>query len=154
MHCMQKHHGRQGLLIALVAPAATLSACATGQGGTSPATMPSAADGTGATSSSGRLEVYVTDQNGRPLDRATVDVSSDTGYRRSSYTDGSGKTTFSNVPEVVNVSVTHQLGAYSAAFIVAQSGTSEMRMIVNTMEVEEPEPQADQGGGGGGGGFY
>ena len=148
MHCFNQTSRRKALCVTLATLLATLAGCATGQGGGSPAAAPVAVTGTGSTTSSGRLDVYVTDQNGRALDRATVDVSSDTGYRRSSYTDGSGKTSFTNVPEVVNVSVTHQAGSYSAGFIVAQSGTSEMRMIVNVLEAEEAGSEADQGDGG------
>lgn len=132
---------------------AVVAGCAAGPTNTAPPAAGAMGTGMAAENTSfntGRLNVVVTDQNGRPLDRAQVDVvsTSNTHYRTTGITNRDGTVSFNAVPQAVNVSVTHPTGSYSQNFNVPPSGTSEMRMIVNVMEPEDPGAAGGDDGGG------
>lgn len=89
----------------------------------------------------GRLTVITLDlQDGGPLQRATVDVVASesavmqpTFYRRTGVADRNGVVTFTNVPNKVDVSITHERGSYSMEnYVVPQGKDSEFRVYVDT----------------------
>lgn len=85
----------------------------------------------------GRVNLYLTDFEGRPLDRARVDVEStgdDDYYRTAAFSDWSGRVSFAGVPQQVRISVYHAAsqGSYSREFIVPSSGTTELQMLVES----------------------
>lgn len=136
---------------------ATVAGCAAGPTATAPPTAGTMGTGTASEGSSfntGRLSVVVMDQNGRPLDRAQVDVVANgtTHYRTTGVTNRDGMVSFNGVPQSVNVSVSHATGSYSQNFNVPPNGVSEMRMIVDTIEM--PEAAAGDAGGDAGGGPF
>lgn len=104
----------------------------------------------------GRLTVVVTNQNGRPLERAQVDVvaTGNTHFRTTGVTNRDGTVSFNGVPQSINVSVNHPTGSYSQNFNVTPNGTSEMRLIVDTIEQEEDPAAAGAAGGNAGGGPF
>lgn len=90
----------------------------------------------------GRLTVIVLDTaDGGPLQRSTVEVvASDANtqepryFRRVGVADRNGKVTFSDVPQRVNVSITHERGTYSRDnYAVPPAQDSEFRVYVDTM---------------------
>ena len=95
----------------------------------------------------GRLTVWVTDQNGQPLQDARVDVDADLPdfYRNTAFLDRRGTASFNGVPRVVRVTVVHPYGYYSAPYVLPETGIAEMRMIVlidyPPPEVNPPEQQ-------------
>jgi hypothetical protein len=89
----------------------------------------------------GRLMVYAYDSaDGRPLINATVEiVAADRTvhephyYRRVDKSDWRGSVTFSDVPNLVNVAVTHARGSYARDnYVVIQGQPSEFRVYVDT----------------------
>jgi hypothetical protein len=101
----------------------------------------------------GRLVLVVVDQDGTPLTRIPVDVVSvgtSGQYRERGMTDGLGRISFSSVPEMVNVTVVADngriTGTYSQNIGVSQLGSSEVRMTVQTYEVQQPEPEPEPAG--------
>lgn len=129
--------------------AAALSGCASGPASSEAPPAPQAAQATGETTfNTGRLTVHVTDQNGRPLDRTNIDVTGDGGYRGTGVTNRDGRVQFNNVPPRVQVSAINQGGSFSQNFNVPPNSSSEMRMIIDIIEIEQPaDPAADQAGG-------
>jgi len=121
---------------ALMLAGLVLAACATNPAGSSPAPAGTGAPVTASTqAATGRLKVVVTDQNGRPLDGATVNVRAVSGsfFRATGATDRGGEVTFLAVPLQVEVSVVHQTGSYSQVVTVPQTGgTMEARMMITT----------------------
>jgi 5-hydroxyisourate hydrolase-like protein (transthyretin family) len=90
----------------------------------------------------GRLTVIVLDAaDGGPLQRSTVDVvaadanaQEPTYFRRAGVADRNGKVTFADVPQRVNVSITHERGTYSLDNHVVPPGRdSEFRVYVDTV---------------------
>jgi hypothetical protein len=84
----------------------------------------------------GRVTLYVTDLDGRPLPKAMVDIESagrTTDYfRTAAFSDQSGRVSFNGVPEEVRISVYHAetQGNYSRVFNVPSSGVTELHMLV------------------------
>lgn len=80
----------------------------------------------------GRLTVWVTDQNGQALQDARVDVDADQPdfYRNTAFLDRRGAATFTGVPPVVRVTVDHPYGYYSVPYVVPETGVTEVRLIV------------------------
>lgn len=153
MKHLSNTRGRGAAAITSLALGIALVSCATGPGTGTPTQTAASAAGTSSSQSfhTGRLTVVVHDDNGRPLERANVEVVSGgaTFYRSLGHTNRDGSVTFSGVPETVNVTVTAQTGSFSRDFVVSPSGTTEMRMIVQTFgEDEAPEPAAEAGQGG------
>lgn len=93
----------------------------------------------------GSLAVVVTDQHGKPLQGARVDIDADQPdfYRNSGMLDWRGSVTFRGVPQVVRVSVNHPRGYFSAPYRVPPNGLAEMRMIVNVDDEVAPPPQPE-----------
>jgi len=89
----------------------------------------------------GRLMVYAYDSSdGGPLMNATVEiVAADRTvhdphyYRRVDKSNWHGAVTFTDVPKLVNVSVTHARGSYARDnYVVTQGQPSEFRVYVDT----------------------
>lgn len=130
--------------------AIALSGCAAGPGSADAPPAPQAAQSTGDVAfNTGRLTVYVSDQNGRRLDRTNVDVTGAGGYRATGVTDRDGRVQFNGVPPTVQVSAVNQGGSYAQSFNVPPNGSSEMRMIIDIFENEQvsTDLEADPGAG-------
>jgi hypothetical protein len=89
----------------------------------------------------GRLVVVALDMaDGGPLNGATVDIVSAPStsqqpihYRRVGVSDRRGMVTFNDVPQMVNLVVTHARGVYAVDnYVVPQSGWSEFHVYVDT----------------------
>ena len=89
----------------------------------------------------GRLTVIATDRaDGGPLQRATVEIviaGSSAGepahFRKIGVADRLGRVRFTDVPPVVNISITHERGSYSRDnFAVPQIGETEISFFVDT----------------------
>lgn len=102
--------------------------------------VPLTADQTKSKFNTGRVMLTVTDYGGRPLQQARVDVegiNDHTDYfRTAAFSDVFGRVTFAGVPERVRISVFHAAtrANYSREFDVPPSGTTELRMLVETYE--------------------
>jgi hypothetical protein len=90
----------------------------------------------------GRVSLYLTDYEGRPLNKAMVNIESagepsKEYFRTAAWSDVRGFVSFAGVPEEIRISVYHaeSLGNYSRVFHVPSSGTTELRMMI--------EPQVD-----------
>jgi hypothetical protein len=86
----------------------------------------------------GRVSLTVTDWGGRPLAQARVDLESVGNgdyFRTAAMSDVFGRVSFAGVPEQVRISVYHaQTQAnYSRQFDVPSSGTTELRMMMETV---------------------
>lgn len=129
--------------------ATALSGCASAPATADAPPAPQSAQAAGESSfNTGRLTVYVTDQNGRALDRTNIDVTGDGGYRATGVTNRDGRVQFNNVPPRVQVNAINQGGSFSQNFNVPPNSSSEMRMIIDIIEIEQPaDPAADQAGG-------
>jgi hypothetical protein len=84
--------------------------------------------------SSGKISVFLTDENGLPMVRTRVDFSwqKPEFYKTSAFTDNNGQVTFNGVPEVAEVSIDHPGGNYTKTLVVPQRGISELRVILDT----------------------
>jgi hypothetical protein len=103
----------------------------------------------------GRLTLTILDQDGKPLERANVDLRSNGPgfYRDRGTTDTLGRIAFNSVPMTVNISVTVQNGFLSQDAQVPQSGTADFRLTVQVYEAEQapaenPANPADPTAGG------
>ena len=89
----------------------------------------------------GRVALFLTDYEGRPLNKAMVNIESagDVSkeyFRTAAWSDVRGYVSFAGLPQEVRISVYHAetAGNYSRVFHVPSSGTTELRMMI--------EPQA------------
>jgi hypothetical protein len=84
----------------------------------------------------GRVMLYVTDMDGKPLSKAMVNIegagSTADYFRTAAWSDHAGRVSFNGVPEEVRISVYHAetQGNYSRVFHVPPSGVTELRMLV------------------------
>jgi hypothetical protein len=105
----------------------------------------------------GRLTLTILDQDGKPLERANVDLQAKGSgfYRDRGTTDTLGRIAFSSVPMSVNITVNVQNGYLSQDTQVPQSGTADLRLTVHVEEVEQApaESPGNAAGPGGGGAF-
>ncbi len=83
---------------------------------------------------SGRITLYLIDEEGQPMTRTKVDFAweAPSFYRTMGFTDNIGRVTFAGVPEVANVSIDHPGGNYSRILLVPQKGTAELRVMLDT----------------------
>lgn len=95
-----------------------------------------AGDGSAVRFNTGRVQLYVTDLEGKPLVKAMVDIesagSTDDYFRTAAFSDNFGRVSFAGVPEEVRISVYHAetQGIYSRVFSVPPTGTTELRMLI------------------------
>lgn len=88
----------------------------------------------------GRVMLTVTDYGGTPLRQARVDVEGindhNDYFRTAAFSDVFGRVTFAGLPERVRISVYHAetRANYSREFDVPSSGTTELRMLVETYD--------------------
>lgn len=84
--------------------------------------------------SSGRIMLFLTDEEGLPMVRTTVDFfwEAPEFYRTSAVTDNYGQVTFAGVPEVAEVNIDHPGGTFTTTLFVPQRGTSELRLMLDT----------------------
>jgi hypothetical protein len=127
---------RSGILRTVVVPVVSalilgvlLGACASTQ---SPG--PVSLDNPEVAFPSGRIKVYLTDEDGQPMTRTRVDFfwQSPEYNRTSAMTDNYGQVSFAGVPEVAEVSIDHPGGNYTRTLVVPQRGTSELRVMLDT----------------------
>lgn len=123
------------LLLAL-----TLAGCASSGASSRPAPAAPVAlsgDQSARQFNTGRILLFVTDWGGKPLSQARVDVESvgDNEYfRTAALSDVMGRVSFAGVPKEVRISVHHAAtqGNYSRQFNVPATGTTELRMMLET----------------------
>jgi hypothetical protein len=139
----------RGAALCVAMIAGLLGACASAPMASAPmasapmASAPMALEqGSGKKFNTGRVSLYLTDYDGRPLSKAMVNIESagDTGkeyFRTAAWSDVRGFVSFAGLPEEIRISVFHAetLGNYSRVFHVPSSGTTELRMMI--------EPQVD-----------
>jgi len=124
------HHCRTPLVAAL---GLALAACASvpSQGPVGLGGAPAAHFNTG------RVNLYLTDYEGRPLDRARVDIegTGDDYFRTAAFSDWSGRVSFAGVPQQIRISVYHAAsqGSFTQEYIVPSSGTTDVQMLVETL---------------------
>jgi hypothetical protein len=96
----------------------------------------------------GRLQVVAYDStDGGPLMRATVDIVSAEAsarepnfYRRVGISDRRGIVTFTDVPRMVNIAITHARGTYGKDnYVVPQNVQSEFRVYIDTQGPRTPD---------------
>jgi len=83
---------------------------------------------------SGRVNVYLIDEEGAAIPAARVDFSWDKPqfHKVSAITDRTGYASFRDVPEIAEVSVEYPGGNYNTRMAVPQGGSSDLRLSLNT----------------------
>jgi hypothetical protein len=138
MHHARRHSARLVMLALaplLVSCASDLSNSNAGLSGVRARTSPFPVG-----NQTGRLTVVALDfADGRPLNRAVVDVVASAGaedtfhYRRTASSNQFGMVTFTDVPKTVDVLIRHPRGLYAVdGYPVPQTGQSEFRVYIET----------------------
>jgi hypothetical protein len=84
--------------------------------------------------STGRVTIEVRDENGYTMPGYMVDIGwqEPRFYRTRAFTDRNGRVTFSGVPDVAEVTISHEGGMYQQTLIVPQSGRADLPVMLDT----------------------
>jgi hypothetical protein len=94
----------------------------------------------------GRVTVVLTDEFGSPMPGYRVDFTwqKPDFYKTSAFTNRDGQVTFTGVPDVAEVSINHDAGLYERMLMVPQRGSSELRVMVDTLGAFEQRRLAER----------
>lgn len=124
----------RGAALCVAMIAGLLAACASAPMTSAPMAL---GQDSGKKFNTGRVSLYLTDYEGRPLNKAMVNIESagepsKEYFRTAAWSDVRGFVSFAGVPEDIRISVYHAetAGNYSRVFHVPSSGTTELRMMI------------------------